>query len=86
MKNNKLVNLLAALPNNERKQFRKYLISPFFNENQSLIELFDCLEQTYTANANALKLDKRTIWNNLFKKKPYQDVKMRRLFSDLNQL
>ena len=86
MKNNKLINLLAALPKIEIKQFRKYLISPFFNENQSLVQLFDYLVHTHIANANARKLDKKVIWEHLFENKPYKDVKMRRLFSDLNQL
>lgn len=86
MKNNKLVTLLASFSKTELLQFKKYLISPFFNENKHLIKLFEFIYKHLSKKENKFDFDKSVIWKFLFGKKPYKDVQMRRLLSDLNQL
>ncbi|MFT4973726.1 MAG: hypothetical protein ACI9JY_002936, partial [Saprospiraceae bacterium] len=65
---------------------KKYLISPFFNEHKHLIRLFEFIHKRILKNAKKTAFDKKVIWKFLFGDKPYKDVQMRRLFSDLNQL
>lgn len=86
MKNNKLITLLCTFSKIELTQFEKYLLSPFFNENKSLTQLFKYIQKHLLNQSVKTSLDKPKIWEFLYKNKPYKDVQMRRLFSDLNQL
>lgn len=86
MKNNKLTTLLRSFSTIELTQFKKYLVSPFFNENKNLVHLYNYLYKNVLKHSETPTINKRTIWNALFKNKPYKDIQMRRLFSDLNQL
>lgn len=86
MQNNKLVTLLRSFSKTELTQFKKYLESPFFNENKNLIALYRYLQKNVLKPTVDISIDKPVIWTVLFKNKPYKDVQMRRLFSDLNQL
>lgn len=86
MRNNKLVSLLRSFSKIELSQFKKYLESPFFNENKNLIALYGYLQKNLLKATINPSIDKKTIWIFLFKDKPYKDILMRRLFSDLNQL
>jgi len=86
MQNNKLVSLLRSFSKIELSQFKKYLESPFFNENKNLIALYGYLQKNLLKSMVNPSIDKKIIWTFLFKNKPYKDVLMRRLFSDLNQL
>lgn len=85
MQNNKLVTLLRSFSKTELTQFKKYLESPFFNENKNLIALYRYLQKNVLKPTVDISIDKSAIWTFLFKNKPYKDVQMRRLFSDLNQ-
>src|SRR5690606_14494936 len=66
------------------------LSSPFFNENQDLVKLFDLIHKqiaTTTENdINSTGLKKEQVWKQLFPKKKYVDVQLRRLCSDLTKL
>ena len=88
MLSNKLITLLKSFSSSDLLRFRKYLVSPFFNENENLIALYDLLfpylkskEETHPPQIT----DKRVVWKTLFPKEPYKDVKMRRLCSDLTK-
>ncbi len=86
MQNNKLVTLLRSFSKTELTQFKKYLESPFFNENKNLTGLYRYIQKNLLKPTVDISIDKPVIWTFLFKNKPYKDVQMRRLFSDLNQL
>ncbi|MFN0215750.1 MAG: hypothetical protein ACKVT2_15940 [Saprospiraceae bacterium] len=85
MFSNKLISILQILSKVERNRFRKYLLSPYLNDQPDLVSLFDITE-------NALRegiidqLKRQEVWQKLCPKKPYNDAQMRRLASDLNQM
>lgn len=89
MLSRKLLALLTSFSGSERKNFRKFLRSPFFNENVMLIQLFDIIEQYLSKpkeEVEKIELSKSSVWQKLYPKKAYSDVQMRRLSSDLNLL
>lgn len=89
MLSKKLISLLQTFSKQDLNQFRKFIHSPYYNENQELIQLFqlinDQLNNSFSKLAN-ISLEKRIIWKKIFGKINYQDTKMRRLSSDLNKL
>ncbi len=87
MSSNKLIVLLNALSKQERSRLRKFLCSPYFNERTDIVELFDALrEHSCTSEKTLNAPHKRAIWEKLYPNRPYDDLSLRRLFSDLNQL
>lgn len=85
MLKNKLLTILLTFSNYELNRFRKYLLSPFFNENQVLIQLFDFLSKKIKKKDIA-NLTKQEIWQQLFPTSSFEDVKFRRYCSDLTRL
>jgi len=78
----KLITLFQTFTTAEHKQFRKYLTSPFFNENKTLIQLYDAIAQGLTKN----KLpDKENLWKKLKADQPYNDTRFRKYCSELTQ-
>ncbi len=90
MLSDKLVTLLKSFQKQELNRFRKYLLSPFFNENKSLIDLFDIIDQNirqYSSIESIMPtLGKKDVWTKLFPDKNYKDTQLRRLCSDLGKL
>lgn len=43
MKNSSLIEIINTLDNQEIKKLRNFLISPYFNQNENVIRLFDCI-------------------------------------------
>lgn len=87
MPGKKLLTLLDSLSRYEMSSLRKYLVSPFFNETEDLVKLFDFLAGRPTGQG-AAGLDiteKTTLWRQLFGKRPYDDHQLRRLSSDLTR-
>ena len=76
MSESKLEALLKSFSSSDLQQFRKFLLSPFFNENENLLKLFEALP----GNAN-----KASLWKTLFHKTPYNDQTLRRLKSELTR-
>ncbi len=86
MPSKKLMTLLGVFSGADINRFKKYLSSPFFNENEDLIKLFNLLEkQKSTALKENISV-KEQLWQALFGEKSYNDGYMRRLLSDLIQL
>ncbi len=82
---NKLSYTLRSFSKYELNQFRKYILSPFFNENEQLIELYDAL-LPYLKKQKVIDLDKEDLWLKLYPQKKYNDTRFRRLNSDLLKL
>ncbi|MCB0552864.1 MAG: hypothetical protein KDD02_04875 [Phaeodactylibacter sp.] len=87
----KLLSLLESFSKYNLNRFRKFLLSPLYNENQSLIALFDNVDtflrqEELKATPKFKQLDKKVVWKNLFGRAPYNDAHLRRLCSELLQL
>lgn len=79
MRNSKLARLLAAFSLAERKELRKFLLSPFFNTRSDLVQLFDF----FVAQPEAGKAE---AWQHLFPATACDDQKLRLLMSYLHKL
>ncbi len=78
MQSSKLFAFLRSFSRYDLAQFRKYLASPFFNEREELVRLFDLLGEGDTS--------KTSIWLRLFPATTYDDLRFRRHCSDLLRL
>ena len=91
---NKVVTILETLSKHELTQLKKYLLSPFFNENENIVALFNLLDRQLRSKDDRPLFDDKSdwqrfvegAWKHIFKTKKYSDTKFRRLCSDLNQL
>ncbi len=92
MTNNKLLSILGTFSKYELNRLRKYLLSPFFNENEKVVLLFDLLNQQLRTAPEVIQRKEgwydfsHLAWKKIFQNKAYNDTKFRRLCSDLNQL
>lgn len=87
MLGSKSLTLLKSLTKTELNRLRKFIHSPWFNDNSDLIRLFDYLQDALRrGDAAASTFQKITVWAALFPAKPYDDAAMRRLSSDFTQL
>ena len=85
MHKNKLYSILTHFDKIEQNRLRKYIISPYFNKNESLIALFEELID-HINKGNKQEIDKQKIWQKLFTDTSYEDARYRKLFSDLLKL
>jgi len=86
MLSKKLTVLVKSFSVKELQELRKFVNSPFFNENKELMLLYEELYQFYSVDRNSDEiLLKKDIWKKIYSEK-YVDVKLRRLSSDLTRL
>lgn len=76
----KLVSLLQTFSKYELNRFRKFLLSPYLNDQEDLTRLFEIVNET-----PILGLEKETVWKSLYPRQPFDDAQLRRLASDLTQ-
>lgn len=87
MLSDKLLSLLSTFSKVERNRFRKYLLSPYLNDQPDATRLFDLLDETLRKDdALATALSKEQVWKTLYPGRKFDDAHLRRLTSDLNQL
>lgn len=82
------MSLLGTFSKSELTRFRKYLASPYFNENEDLICLFAIVEKhlrKLEEGDDLFALKKARVWKQLFRGAPYVDSVIRRLSFELNQ-
>jgi len=84
MEKTTLFQLYASLTNKESKQFARYISSPFFNTNQTVIELNHLLAG-HVHGRKKLK-SKEDLYDKLFPGQAYNDLRLRHIFSDLLKL
>ena len=85
MKDSKAYVALSSLTVYELNRFKKFVISPYFNVNKSLIKLFDL----YHSDIRSIKkneLTKDQIWSTIFPDQSYNDIRLRKLNSDFLRL
>jgi len=81
----KLISILQTLSKVERNRFRKYLLSPYLNDQPDLLLLFDAADKVLRDDPFT-QIEKQLLWQKLYPNKPYNDAQLRRLSSDLNQM
>lgn len=81
----KLLSILQTLSKVERNRFRKYLLSPYLNDQPDLLLLFETCDKALR-DGIFTQLEPEQVWQKLYPKKPYNDTQLRRLSSDLNQM
>jgi hypothetical protein len=86
MEDNKLYIVLKHFDKIEQNRLRKYIRSPYFNVNETLMIFYDILTDNINKNGKAGSLTKETIWKKLNAKEIYNDVRFRKLGSDLLRL
>ncbi len=84
MYDSKLITLLQSFSSNEWKQFNRYLQSPFLNENQEIIILFDYIRKNIKKKRKGL-LQKQVVFRVVYPRKRYTDDLMRQLMYNLHQ-
>jgi len=85
MRNSKLYSILAHFDKYEQNRFRKYILSPYFNKDQTLIDLFEHLIAHVNERLDT-EVDKEKLWQHLNIGKQYDDVRFRKYCSDLLKL
>lgn len=82
---NKVSFLLSHFNVLEINKLRKFILSPYFNSNQVLLDLYEILLKDLDIDRRKEK-SKEDIWKLLYKGKPYDDVRFRKLNSELLKL
>jgi hypothetical protein len=83
----KLVALLRTFSKYELNRFRKFLASPYYNEQDALVALFEAINTALRKGDNAvMQLDKVTAWRAMFRDKPLDEAQLRRSASELQGL
>lgn len=86
MTDNKLYTVLTHFDKIAQNRLRKYVRSPYFNANETLMALFDIVINHINKISKGSDLTKEGIWQQLFPKETYNDTRFRKLFSDLLKL
>lgn len=87
MFSDKLLSLLQTFSKYDLNRFRKFLQSPYFNDQEDVTRLFECLNEALRRGNEAVsQLDKPAVWSALYGKKRFDDAHLRRLASDLTLL
>lgn len=82
MKKTKIYNVLAHFDKYEQNRLRKFLLSPYFNSDESIVLLFDLIIK-YLNGSRKKELQKEKLWEKLTGKKGFDDIRFRKYCSDL---
>lgn len=85
MRNTKIYSILEQFDKYEQNRCRKFLQSPYFNRDQTIVELFNLLLDQINNRAEE-EITKETVWKTLNLEGCYDDVRFRKYFSDLTKL
>ena len=86
MTDSKIYNVLTHFDKVEQNRLRKYIRSPYFNANETLMIFYDILAEHINENGKATVLTKENIWTQLYPNETFNDVRFRKLSSDLLKL
>ncbi|HRE10920.1 MAG TPA: hypothetical protein PLN22_08895, partial [Ignavibacteria bacterium] len=79
------IELLESLTRDEIRSLRKFIVSPYFNKSAKVVKLFDIIIK-YHPNFESPKLAKEELHKKITPELPYNELTMRRLLYDLQQL
>lgn len=85
MRESKLINQLKGLDKKELKGLKVFLRSPYFNNSEDVIKLFEVVSK-HAPNYDPLRLKKEKVFEKIYSGKPFKDVKLRNLMSKLSRL
>ena len=85
MLQSKLISIFKTLTKQEIKSLHKFLRSPYFNTNESVVLLFEYLRKT-APHFLEKKLTKEAIYKHLFPKKTFNLRRLKWLANELTQL
>ncbi|HAX48556.1 MAG TPA: hypothetical protein PK605_05850 [Ignavibacteria bacterium] len=85
MINTSVISILKTLTKQEIKEFDKFIISPFFNNQPSLTNFYEELKKHYP-DFSAKAVDRKAVFEKLYTGRVYSDEVIRRLTSDLKKL
>lgn len=85
MKGVKLFLILEGLTNSEMKELKKAVQSPLYNTNERLIYLYEALRKYHPIFPNTIAFKKK-IYRKIFIIEPFNDQKLRRIFSQLREV
>jgi len=80
MKNSMLLEVFGTLSDKERRAFRKFVASPYHNQQEKVAELYAFLEK---ADGKASWLEKEKVYDHLFPDEPFDYGKLRHHMSYL---
>ncbi len=87
MLSDKLISLLQTFSKYELNRFRKFLQSPYFNDQDDLVKLFEVINKVLRSDPGQVSaLEKSALWKLLYPTRKFDDAHLRRLSSDLNQM
>lgn len=86
MTDSKIYNVLTHFDKVEQNRLRKYIRSPYFNVNETLMIFYETLADHINANGKTGELSKEQIWIKLYENEAFNDVRFRKLSSDLLKL
>lgn len=78
MDDSKFYKFLKSLNNKELRKFRKYLESPYFNTNQTLLALFSAFEN-HLLDDKSSPLQKETVWDLIYPNESFDYDRLRKL-------
>ena len=84
MEKSKLFVLLSTCTDSEKRAFLDFIQSPFFNKNQLLVEFYQ-LVLLFQSRFNRIP-SKEEVFNKIYPKQAFKDIKVRLLMSDLFKL
>lgn len=84
MEESKIVQYIFAFSAKERDKFVQFVESPFFNQHEKTIELLHIIVKQ--ANRKYVKLEKKSVYAQLFPNKKYQEQKIHNLLANLKKL
>jgi hypothetical protein len=83
MKERKIVQAVKSLSAIEMNDFRKFMKSPFFNQNEKCLAYFELLYATLKEGRDPATLTGEEIWAKTFGELAFEDLKLRKLSSDM---
>lgn len=83
MRHSTLLKNIATLSTKDRNMFQKWLSSPFFNQREDLVALFQYVHKHLEKKPE--KLQKEIVWPAIYPNTPYQEAKMNLIMSLLLQ-
>ncbi|MEY4902701.1 MAG: hypothetical protein RLZZ292_516 [Bacteroidota bacterium] len=81
----KLYTILQSFDKIELNRVEKYINSPYFNKNKALIQLFELLVKHLESKKEG-ELNREKVWKKIMGAEVYDDVRYRKLNSDLLKL
>lgn len=79
MYKSKLITIFKALPTTQKRQLRKWLISPIHNQHQDVVKLFDFIYSKRTISKKSISKEQAYVY--LYGKVVYKDSRMRHVMS-----